>query len=87
LAVNVAVDLPVATVIETGVVTELSELESFTTKPPEGAGPESVTVPVEEPLPVTELGLTFTLRRTGGFTVKVALCETVPSFPVIVATF
>lgn len=47
LTVNVAVDLPAATAIVAGQpAADVSELLSFTTSPPMGAGPVRVTVPV-----------------------------------------
>ena len=49
-------------------------LLSVTTAPAAGAGPFSVTVPVEEVPPVTDVGLTLTELATGAFTVNVAFC-------------
>lgn len=51
--------------------------------PPIGAGPESVTVPVELAGPITEEGLKVKAITVGGFTVSVAAIDTVPSFAVI----
>src|SRR5205807_2133721 len=55
--VNVALVAPAATVtLEGTVATNVSLLESATCAPPDGAGPLSVTVPVEESPPVTVVG-------------------------------
>ena len=70
LTVNVALVAPAATVTLEGtraVVVLL--LESATCAPPEGAGPLSVTVPVEEFPPVTLVGFSEIEERetaTGG---------------------
>ena len=48
-------------------------LDSVTTAPPEGARPFKVTVPVEDVPPITEVGLTVTVVRVGGVTVKVVV--------------
>src|SRR5436190_24326744 len=58
LTVNVALVAPAATVtLEGTVATDVLLLESATCAPPDGAGPLSVTVPVEESPPVTVVGL------------------------------
>ena len=70
---NVALVLPLATVTLPGTVaTEGLPLDSVTTTPPLGAGPLSVTVPVEPLPPTTEDGLTDreTSATGGGFTVR-----------------
>jgi hypothetical protein len=57
LTVNDAVVAPAATVtLEGTVATDVLLLESATCAPPVGAGPLSVTVPVEEFPPVTVVG-------------------------------
>src|SRR5260370_14375566 len=57
LTVNDAVVAPAATVtLEGTVATDVLLLESATCAPPVGAGPLSVTVPVEEFPPVTLVG-------------------------------
>jgi len=87
LAVKVAVDFPAATVTLAGTVTAALPLANVMGKPPLGAAPLSVTVPVEEAPPVSEAGLKLTDIRVGGFNVRFALWATVPSLAVIVATF
>lgn len=76
--VNVAVVAPAATATLTGTVAAaVLLLVRVTTAPPAGAGPFSVTVPVEEVPPVTDVGLKVTELGTGAFTVRVALCVAV----------
>jgi len=71
VAVNVADVLPAATVTEAGTVTaELLEV-SVTAKPPVGAGPFRVTVPVELVPPDTVVGFIETLDATVASTVRV----------------
>jgi len=50
-------------------------LDSVTCAPPPGAGPSSVTVPVELLPPATVVGLSASEERrtSGGFTVRVAV--------------
>ena len=80
--VNVALVAPAATVtLEGTVATNVSLLESATCAPPDGAGPLSVTVPVEESPPVTLVGLNASEVRVGvggaaGFTVSEAVLVT-----------
>ena len=82
LTVNVALVAPAATVTMEGTVaTDVSLLESATCAPPDGAGPLSVTVPVEEFPPVTLVGLNASEVRVGvggaaGFTVSEAALVT-----------
>ena len=57
---NVAVVAPAATVTLAGTIADASLLDSVTTAPPEGALPESVTVPVEPVPPTTLEGLSVT---------------------------
>ena len=53
-------------------------LESVTCPPPAGAGPFSVTVPVEGLPPVTLAGLRASEETIGGITVSVAICVAPP---------
>jgi hypothetical protein len=48
-------------------------LDNATTAPLAGAGPFSLTVPVEEVPPITVMGLTLTEFSTAAFTFKVAV--------------
>jgi len=75
VTVNVAVVAFAATVTLDGTVAAaVLLLVSVTTAPPLGAGPFSVTVPVEEVPPVTDVGLKLTELGAGAFTVNVAVC-------------
>lgn len=58
---NVAVVSPAATPTEAGTVAFELLLERATVTPPEGAGPVSVTVPVDADPPTTEVGFSDTL--------------------------
>ena len=75
--VKLADDCPAATVtLGDAVATDGLELASVTTTPPVGAGPESVTVPVELEPPVTVEGFSVTDESVGGgdgVTVSVAV--------------
>jgi hypothetical protein len=67
LTVKDALVAPAATVtLERTLATVVSLLESVTCAPPVGAGPLSVTVPVEEFPPVTLVGLSVKEERAGG---------------------
>lgn len=70
--VNVAEFAPAATVTDVGVCAALLLLESVTDAPPVGAGPLSVTVPVEDAPPVSVVGLSVSSVIDGGLTVIVA---------------
>ena len=77
---NVAVVLPADTVTEplTGTLAAAAlSLDNVTIEPPAGAGPVSVTVPVEllSP-PVTLVGFKLIEDRTGALTVRVAVFGT-----------
>jgi hypothetical protein len=76
VAVNVAVVAPAATVTDDGTWAAAVLLDvSVTTAPPVGAGPLSVTVPVDDTPPSTEAGLTLTdvSAAADAVTVKVAV--------------
>ena len=74
LTVKFAVVALAATVMLAGTVaTVVLLLVRLTTAPPAGAGPLSVTVPVDEFPPTTELGLRLTELGVGAFTVRVAV--------------
>lgn len=75
LAVNVALVNPAGTVTLDGtLVTAVLLLVSATTAPPAGAGPLSVTVPVEELPPIALDGFIASEVSTGASTVIVAVC-------------
>ena len=76
VTVNVTLVAPTGTVTLAGTVAAaVLSLDSVTCAPPAGAGPFSVTVPVELLPPVTVVGFTPSEeRRTGfGFTVSMAV--------------
>jgi hypothetical protein len=68
LTVNVALVSPAATVTLAGTLAPVVLLlESVTCTPADGAGPPSVTVPVEDcPPPTTLIGLRLSDERVGG---------------------
>jgi len=75
LTVNVAVVAFAATVTLAGTVAAaVLLLLNVTTAPPVGAGPFSVTVPVDEPPPVTDVGFKLTELGAGALTVSPAVC-------------
>jgi hypothetical protein len=80
LIVKVALAAPARTVTLEGILAAALLLESTTWAPPVGAGPLSVTVPVEELPPVTLEGLSVSEERvgSGAVTVSVAVCVTPP---------
>ena len=68
---------PVGTVTLAGVfATAVLLLASATTAPAIGAGPFSVTVPVELFPPITPAGFSQTEESTAGFTTSTAVCWT-----------
>lgn len=78
VAVKVAEVAPAATVTEAGSAAALELSLRVTAAPPVGAGPFSVTVPVELLPPTTVVGLKLNAEITGGTTVRVAVllpCE------------
>jgi len=75
VAVNVAVVALAGTVTLAGTcAAEGLLLDNVTSAPPAGAGPFSVTVPVDVPPPTTDAGLTLTELSVAAVTVKPALC-------------
>lgn len=76
---------PLGTVTDVGGMPEVELEDMFTTMPPTGAAPVSVSVPVEAAPPVTEFGFRAMLRNVGGITVKFVDFVTIPLFPVIAA--
>jgi hypothetical protein len=68
--VNVAVLFPAATVTDAGTVPTLELLDSFTIRPPVGASPLSITVPVDDVLPVTAGGLKLIDDRAASVMVR-----------------
>lgn len=74
---KLAEDFPAGTVTVFGTAaTDGLELASVTTIPPAGAGPDSLTVPVEVEPPVTMMGLSASDESFGGggaVTVSVAV--------------
>jgi hypothetical protein len=85
LTVNVPVVEPTAIVTLLG-GTALDVLEvSSITMPPLGAGPLSVTVPVKELPPITELGESVMLTKLAGLIVRTACFDVLPKLAVIVA--
>ena len=82
LTVNVALVAAAAIVtLEGTVATDVSLLESATCVPPDGAGPLSVTVPLDELPPITLVGFRVSEVSIGGgggagFTVSEAVLVT-----------
>jgi hypothetical protein len=71
---NVAVVAPAATITLAGTcAAAVLLLDRVTTAPLAGAGPLSVTVPVEDMPPITDEGLRLTEASAGAVTVKLAL--------------
>ena len=71
---NVAEVVPAGTVTLAGTcAAAVLLLESVTSDPPAGAGPDNVTVPVEEVAPMTDVGLKLRPLRFGVLTVKLAV--------------
>jgi len=83
VTVKVAVIAPATTVTLAGTVAEVRLDESSTIRPPVGAGPDSVTVPVNDAPPRTDVGDTVTLAATGATTVSVTDLLPVPRVPVM----
>ena len=90
LTVKVALVAPAGTITLEGTLAAPLLVESVTCAPPAGAGPLSVTVPVEDVPPTTPVGLSVseeTVGRGGGITVRVmaVVRVKVPDVPVMVA--
>src|SRR6266403_6172636 len=90
LTLKVALVAPAGTITLEGTLAALLLLESATCAPPAGAGPLSVTVPVEGVPPITPVGLSVSeesVGRGGGVTVRVMVVVRVkvPDVPVMVA--
>ena len=74
LTVKVALALPAGTVTLNGTLAAPLPLESMTCAPPAGAGPLSVTVPMEDCTPPTTLvGFSVSEETVGGFTASEAV--------------
>ena len=90
LTVKDALVAPAGTITLDGTLAAPLLVESRTCAPPDGAGPLSVTVPVEEPKPPTTLvGFRVseeTVGRGGDVTVRViaVVCVNAPDVPVMV---
>jgi len=87
LTVNVAEVLPAGIVTEAGIDAAERLLERAIFKPPAGAGPLKVTVPVDDLPPTTLVGFSDKPIRVGGLRVREADSDIVPSFAVTVAIF
>jgi hypothetical protein len=66
VTVNVADVLPALTVTEEGTAATVELLDKLILAPPVGAADDSVTVPVEEVPPVTEVGFRLMDVRVAG---------------------
>ena len=82
---NVAVVAPAATVTLAGTVADALLDASVTTRPPAGAADDSVTVPVLDTPPATDVGFKVTELSVAAVIVRLAVWETPESVPVIVA--
>ena len=82
--VNVALVVAAGTITDDGTVAAALLLLRLTEEPPPGAGPVSVTVPVELVPPATVVGFKLSVLRAGALTVSVAVRVVVPKRPVIV---
>ena len=78
--VKVVLVAPAGTVtLEGTVAAAVLLLESVTCAPPAGAGPFSLTVPVEDPTPpITLAGLRASEETIGGITMSEAVCVPPP---------
>jgi hypothetical protein len=90
LTLKLALVCPADTVTLDGTVaTDVLLLDSVTVAPPEGAAPDSVTVPVELFRPLTLVGFSVREERVtlplAGLMVRDACCELLPSVALITA--
>jgi hypothetical protein len=86
LIAKVALFDPAATVTLTGTMaTAALPLVRVTAAPPKGAAPFSVTVPVDDELPTSEVGFSETEEMVSGSTSSVPDCE-VPLNPPVTDT-
>jgi hypothetical protein len=86
VAVKLALVAFAATVTDAGTVTDASLLTRFTTKPPLGAAPLSVTVQASVPAPViAPLAQVNPLKAAAGLSCKVNVSERLPAVAVTVA--
>ena len=85
VTVNVTLVWPAGIVTVVGTVAEVWLLANVITLPPAGAGPEMMTVPVDEVPPFTEVGLTLTLDTVGGVIVNWAV-SVMPKVALMFAT-
>ncbi len=85
LTINVAEVFPARIVTELGTVAADFVLAMDTTKPPVGAGPLSVTVPVEVLPPFSVVGFRLKLKIDGALITKTALAVFPFRLPEIVA--
>jgi hypothetical protein len=81
---KVTLTAPAGTTTFAGTVAAALSSDKVTTAPPAGAGPLSVTVPVEEVPPFTSSGFSNTLVSTGGLIVRAAVWVALPRVAEIV---
>ena len=87
LTTKVAEVFPAGIVAVAGTEAEVKVLDNLTTKPPVGAWPPRVTVPLLGVPPATVVGFKVTEVSEGGLTAKVTVLETEPFLAVMVMTF
>ena len=78
VAAKVALVVPAATATLAGAVADALELDSVTTAPPTGAGPLSVTVPVDVAPPTRVAGARASADTAGELMVSTAVCVAPP---------
>jgi hypothetical protein len=84
--VNVALVAPAGTVTLAGTLAALLLLDRRTCAPPAGAGPLSVTVPVEDVPPITLAGLSVSDETVGSGTVTVRVAALLVALPAELVT-